>query len=544
MKHTITAATILAATLALSACGQSKSAKTTQQTLNIATTSGIKTMDPSHSFDATSMQVLGNTNEGFLQLGKHSAIEKELATKITTSKDGLTYTFTLRHNAKWNDGKTVDAQDFVYGWRRTADPKTKSEYSYLYSGIKNADAVMAGTKPVNSLGIKALGKYKVQVTLEHPISYFKLLMAMPIFYPQEQSAVKKYGDKYGTTAATTPYNGAFTLKSWNGTSDRWTLAANKNYWDKKNVKLNKVTFQVVKTPATGVTLFKSGKLDQTQLSGTTVAANKSNPNYTVQQFASMVYLQFNQKDSNATLKKAFNNLNIRRALSLSLNRQQFVKHVLADGSQAAKGFVTAGLANSPTTNEDFAKEAEVANSVSYSPSQAKKLWAKGLKEIGATSLSFELLSDDDDTTKSVTEYVQGQWQSVLGAKVTIRTVPKTTREAETAKGNFDVFVNNWGADFSDPITFLQLFATGNAGDAGGYSSAEYDKLINQINTTTAGAAERWQLMLKAEKLLMNNQVNIPIYQKSVPYLQSTKIKNLIVNSAGEFHNYKGVTIKN
>lgn len=524
----------------LAACGQQKSANTKNE-MKMSVTSDIATMDPSHASDTTSMQMLENTGEGFLQLGKNSKIEKELATKISVSKDQLTYTFDLRHDAKWSDGKALTAKDFVYGWQRTIDPKTASEYAYLYSGIKNADKIMNKQAPATSLGIKANGKYQVVVTLEHPISYFKLLTAMPTFYPQEQAAVKKYGKQYGTTAATSPANGPFKLAGWNGTNSSWKLVKNPKYWDKKHVKLSTVTFQTVKTPATGLNLYKSGKLDQTALVGTQVAANKSSKDFVLNKQASMTYVQFNmKKPSSEILKKAFNNVNIRKALSLSLNRKQFVKSVLADGSLAPKGFVTTDLAANPKTGEDFAKEAYVQSGVGYNKAEAKKLYAKGLKEIGATKLSFELMADDDEATKSVVEFIQGQWKSTLGADVTIRTVPKATRIQKSSDGDFDVTLSGWGADFSDPITFLNLYQTGNSGDAGGYSDATYDKLIDQINNSTGSAEDRWNLMVKAEKKLMTDQVTIPLYQKSVANLQSQKIKNLIVNTAGPLHNYKGV----
>lgn len=541
MKGKLLSGGLALTAILLAACGQQKSASNTKNEMKMSVTSDIATMDPSHASDTTSMQMLENTGEGFLQLGKNSKIEKELATKISVSKDQLTYTFDLRHDAKWGDGKALTAKDFVYGWQRTIDPKTASEYAYLYSGIKNADKIMNKQAPASSLGIKANGKYQVVITLEHPISYFKLLTAMPTFYPQEQWAVEKYGKKYGTTAATSPANGPFKLAGWNGTNSSWKLVKNSQYWDKKNVKLSTVTFQTVKTPATGLNLYKSGKLDQTALVGTQVAANKSSKDFVLNKQASMTYVQFNmKKPSSDLLKKAFNNVNIRKAMSLALNRKQFVKSVLADGSIAPKGFVTTDLAANPKTGEDFAKEAYVESGVGYNKAEAKKLYAKGLKEIGATKLSFELMADDDEATKSVVEFIQGQWKSTLGADVTIRTVPKATRIQKSSDGDFDVTLSGWGADFSDPVTFLNLYQTGNSGDAGGYSDATYDKLIDQINNSTGSASDRWDLMVKAEKKLMEDQVTIPLYQKSVANLQSQKIKNLIVNTAGPLHNYKGV----
>ncbi|ULQ48975.1 peptide ABC transporter substrate-binding protein [Liquorilactobacillus nagelii] len=536
--------TLVVCTGFLAACG-SKSSQS-KQVLNLAVSSDLETMDPSHASDTTSMQVLENTGEGFLQLGKDSKIEKELATKITTSKNGLNYTFDLRKNAKWSNGQPFTAKDFVYGWERTVNPQTASEYAYLYSGIKNADAIMNGKKNYRTLGIKAVNKYQVKVTLEHRISYFKLLMAMPVFYPQNQQAVEKYGSKYGTNSAKTVSNGPFVLKGWKGTNEKWKLVKNSKYWDKKQVHLSVISFQVVKSPSTGLNLFQTGKLDQTQLLGSQVASEKNSKNYVLNKSATSIYLQFNLKNpTDSDLKAALNNVNIRKALSLSLNRQQLTNKVLSDGSLPAKGFVTSGLAKNPKTGEDFASQAYVKDGVSYNKAQAKKYWEKGLKELGVSKLKVGLLSDDDDASKQTAEFIQSQWESLLpGLSVEVQSVPKTVRISRSEKGNFDIVISGWGADFSDPITFLNLYQAGNSGDAGGYDNAEYNQLIDQINNNPSNNEQvRWNNMVKAEKILMNDQVTIPLYQRSNSFLQSKKIKNLIVNTAGPAHNYKGVYLK-
>lgn len=536
--------TLVVCTGLLAACG-SKSSQS-KQVLNLAVSSDLATMDPSHASDTTSMQMLENTGEGFLQLGKDSKIEKELATKITTSKDGLTYTFNLRKDAKWSNGQPVTAKDFVYGWQRTVNPKTASEYAYLYSGIKNADAIMNGKKNYQTLGIKAVNKYQVQVNLEHRISYFKLLMAMPVFYPQNQQAVEKYGSKYGTNAAKTISNGPFVLKGWKGTNEKWQLAKNKNYWDKKQVHLTAINFQVVKSPSTGLNLFQTGKLDQTQLLGSQVASEKSSKNYVLNKSATSVYLQFNLKNpADSDLKAALNNVNIRKALSLTLDRKQLTNKVLSDGSLPAKGFVTSDLAKNPKTGTDFAAEAYVKDGVAYNKSAAKDYWTKGLKQLGVSKLKVSLLSDDDDASKQTAEFVQSQWESLLpGLSVDVQSVPKTVRISRSQKGNFDIVISGWGADFSDPVTFLNLYQAGNSGDAGGYNNPNYNQLIDEINNNPSNnESVRWDNMVKAEKILMNDQVTIPLYQKSNSFLQSKKIKNLIVNTAGPAHNYKKVYLK-
>ena len=243
-------AAVTLSALMLAACGSSSSSsKSTRKALSWTVASEIPTMDLSKATDATSFNQISNTMEGLYRLGKNSKLEKGLATSEKVSKDGLTYTYTLR-KSKWSDGTEVTAKDFVYSWRRTVNPKTASQYSYLFSGIKNADAIVAGKKSVNSLGIKAVGKYKLVITLERRIPYFDKLMGFAVFFPQSEKAVKKYGSKYGTASKYMIYNGPFVQKGWTGSNLSWKMVKNKYYWDKKSVKLNTITWSVQKTPST------------------------------------------------------------------------------------------------------------------------------------------------------------------------------------------------------------------------------------------------------------------------------------------------------
>lgn len=234
-------------------CGKSKQSSD-KQIIRTSIDSELTSVDLSKTTALNSFTVLNNVDEGLLRLGKNSKIEPGIAQSYKESKDGKTYTFNLRKNAKWSNGDPVTAQDFVYSWRRTLNPKTSSQYGYLFSGIKNADKIQANKAPVSSLGIKADGKYKLTVTLEDKLPFFKLLMGFPVFFPQDAKAVQKYGSQYGTSSDKQVYNGPFTLTKWTGTNLSWTLKKNPYYWDKKNVKLNQVKYSVVKDPTTGLNI--------------------------------------------------------------------------------------------------------------------------------------------------------------------------------------------------------------------------------------------------------------------------------------------------
>ena len=248
LKKVWTAGVVVAAAgLTLTACGSNKDASGTKnlaekQVLNWNEPSELPTMDPSKATDTISFDMMNNSMEGLYRIGKNSKIEPGIAKKTKVSKDGLTYTFTLRDDSKWSNGDPVVAKDFVYGWQRTLNPKTGSEYAYLYDGVKNANEVMEGKKPVDQLGIKAKGKHQLVVTLEKNVPYFKLLLGFPSFFPQNESVVKEAGAKYGTASKYMAYNGPFKLNKWTGSNLSWSLDKNDKYWDKKAVKLDQINF--------------------------------------------------------------------------------------------------------------------------------------------------------------------------------------------------------------------------------------------------------------------------------------------------------------
>ncbi|WP_047999323.1 peptide ABC transporter substrate-binding protein [Lactiplantibacillus herbarum] len=534
-----------ASVLFLAACGSNKSTSSSaKNTANWTESAELPTMDISKSTDVVSSNALNNTNEGLYRLGKNGKVTPGIAKSTTVSKDGKTYTFTLRKNAKWSNGDKVTAKDFVYGWQRTVNPKTASQYAYLYSGIKNADDIANGKKPVSSLGIKADGDYKLTVTLDKPIAYFDKLMGFINFFPQNEKVVKKYGSKYGTTSAAMVYNGPYKMTGWTGTNLSWTLKKNNDYWDKKNVKMSAINYQVVKDASTGLNLFNSNKIDFTTLSNEQVKNYKNDKNYLVRKTASTFYVELNRNDSDKTLAKAFKNQKIREALSLAINRKSYVNNTLGNGSTVSKGYVSEDLAKNPTTGKDFTSDAYVASAVEYDQAKAKKLFKEGMKEIGETKLNIKLLSDDTDGAKKSTEYIQGAWEKLPGLTVTNQNVPFKTRLSRSQAGNFDTVISAWNADFTDPISFLSLFTSDNSYNNGKYNSAAYDSAVKKAEGADANnETARWADMVAAEKQLMNDQGVIPIYQQATATLTRNNVKGIIYNTAGSNYNLKYMSVK-
>ncbi|MFC6163945.1 peptide ABC transporter substrate-binding protein [Lactiplantibacillus dongliensis] len=539
--------TVLAVTAAavflLTACGSKSSSSSSSATSgNLAKSQvlnwsengqDLSTLDPSLAIDVISGTMINNSQEGLYRLGKDSKATPGIATATKVSKDKKTYTFTLRKNAKWSNGDKVTAKDFVYGWRRTVNPKTASQYAYLYSGIKNADKITNGKAKPSTLGIKADGNYKLTVTLEKPMQYFKLLMGFVVFFPQNQHAVEKYGKDYGTSSSKMVYDGPFKMTGWQGTNSTWTLVKNNSYWDKKNVHLTKINDQVVKSTTTAFNLFQSGKLDVATLSGQQVKNEKNNSKLTIRKSSRLNYLEYNQKKV-----KALANKQVRQAMSMTLNRKELVNNVLGDGSVTPTGFVTAGLAKDPTTKKDFATENEVKASVTQNNAKAKTLWKQGLKELGKKKLTLTLTHDDTDQMKALSEYVQGQLEKELpGLTVKSVTVPYKTRISREVAGNFQLVISAWQADFADPISDLGIMTSTNDYNFGKWQNKQFDAAVKTANSTTS-TKKRWEALATAEKTIGTDQGVAPLSQNVVAQMVNPKLKGLVYNTAGINYNFK------
>lgn len=532
----------LALVTVLAACGKQSSQSTgsgkyaSSQVLNLSYPSSLDSIDISNMSGYGST---GNIFESLYRLGKNGSITPGLTKSTKVSKDGKTYTFTIR-NAKWSDGSKITAQDFVYSWKRTVTPATKSQYAYLFSGVKNADAIVAGKKSPDTLGVQAKGQHTFIVTLDKPITYFKKLMTYPLFGPISEKAVKKWGSKYATKAQYMLYSGPFKLTGWTGTNNKWQFVKNDQYWDKKAVHLQKINYTVNESTTTTLNLFQEKKLDLTQLSSEQVKNLKSNADYTTYPYSITAFLIYNFQDSNATIKKALNNKNIRQAISLSINRKTLVKNVIGDASTVSKTFVPQDLVKDPKNGKDFADESTVKNSTSYNKALAQKLWKQGLKETGIKKLSVTMLASNEESNKAITQYLKSALEKNLdGLTVNLSTIPDKVASSRAQSGNFDLYLSHWGADFTDPISHLQIMTNNSGYNYGKYNSSTYNALVKKAQNQDANkASARWQDMINAEKTIMQDQGITPLYQTNYSYLQNPKVKGIIHNTAGTQWNYK------
>ena len=535
-KKILATSTIILSAITLAACGNQSASQKKKQVLNWSETTQLSTQDPSLATDTTSFQALLNTGDGLYRLDKNNKPQLSLATKAKTSNNGKTYDFYLRKNAKWSNGDPITAKDFVYSYRRTVNPATKSQMAFYLYQIKNAQAINSGKKQPSSLGATAVSKYHLRVQLTRPLSYFKILLAWPLFFPQNQKVVQKYGKLYGTQAKYTVSSGPFTLTKWNGNNKVWSLVKNKNYWDAKDVKLSKVNEQVSESTTTSYNLFQAGKADETGLTGQQVASNKNKAGYHARLSSAIRRLELNQNKV-----KAFKDLKIRQAFSYAINRQQLANNILKDGSIPAKGFVPSGMGTNPKTGAQFENDAYVKSGVSYNLKKAKTLLQEGYKETGIKSIKVTLLASDDDSSKQTAEFLQSQLDRLPNVNISVQSIPFTQLISRQTAGNYEITIKNWQAVFGDPINFLDVFQKGSSYLNNGWNNNQFNKLLDQSeNVYGNDPVKRWDKLVAAEKILMKDQGTIPLIQVAHPQLLKTNVKGVSFNPTGVPYDFKNV----
>ncbi|MEG0497578.1 MAG: peptide ABC transporter substrate-binding protein [Carnobacterium sp.] len=520
-----------------SASGTSEKSKT-EQKLNLSVASELPTIDPALSQDTISFTALNQVMEGLYRLDTN---EKPVPALVEgepeVSVDRLTYHFTLKPDLKWSNGEALTAADFEYGWKRIVDPKTAANYSFVMTDIKNAEAILAGKAKVDDLGIEALNDLELKITLEKPIENFLKLITKPTFSPQKETFVAAQGSKFGTNSEAALYNGPFVLKEWDGTGLSWVYEKNDQYWDKENVALTTVTNQVIKETSTGLNLYNNGEIDSITLTGEFAQQYNQDPEFMAPLIAKSVYLELDHLNN-----PALKNENLRTALALAISREELADNIIANGSKALGGLITSGLVENPQTGEDFRKTS--GNYLEYEPKRASQLWTTAQKELGLTNIELQLVADDDEVTKKVSQYLQNKIEKHLpGLTITIKSVPFKNRIELGDNGDFDLLLSGWGADTNDTNNFLSLFLSDSVFNGGNYSNEEYDKLVvASMEEDSSNLEKKWENNLVAEKILMDDAAIIPLYQQAQAMLLRRTVHNYHVSQINSV-NLKYVSIE-
>lgn len=472
--------------------------------------------------------------EGLLTKDNEGKTQGGIAEKWESTPDGLKWTFYLR-DAKWSNGDKVTAQDFKAGWLRALDPKTAAENAYMLFMIKNAEDFNAGKKLADEVGIKVVDEKTLEVELNAPTPYFDDLVTFKAYMPLNEKYYKEVGDKYFTEAEYTISNGAYLLKKWEHDS-QLILEKNPNYWNAQNVKVENIVLKLIEDTTASFNAFKNGEIDVTKVTFQQAKEYKGKEELVTAKDGGIWYLLLNNNI------KPLNNIKIRQALEMGINKKELIDVVLEGSEKYPKTFVPTGI-GIRGLEKDFSEEVPTTLP-EFNLEKAKTLLAEGLKEEGLTAMpKLEVILADTGSTKAIGEYIQESLKKNLGVELDIAIVTGKERIARSKQRNYQIAVANWTGDFKDPITYLDIFDSTNKGaNRGDFKNARYDELSKLVKST-GDPAIRVPAMVEMEKIISEETPVITLFQRQKTYLVNPKVKGLgFVAIGGEF-NFRDLVIE-
>ena len=524
-------------------------------TLNIA--SEPQSIDPALNSAVDGAIMLGHMFEGLMKW-KDSEVETpgsdgtctnaeltegqaERYEKVVNDDGTVTYTFKIRSDARWSDGKPVTAGDFVYSWQRLVTPETAADYNYMIDSVVNANEIMAGDMDPTELAVSAPDDSTFVVTLTSDLPYFLEVCAFPATFPVRQDVTTKEdgtpNDQWTFDVATYLSNGPYKLTAWNHNSEI-VMEPNEQYYDVANLGPDKITFKLMDDQNAMLSGFNSGELDfiedvpQAELPSLIASGDLK-----IVDYIGTYYVCYQ------TQKAPFDDPRVRQAFTLAVNRTFIVDKVTQAGQVPANGFVPAGVYDAAgSTGDDFRTvggayysiEGDADYSYEANCEKARELLAEAGYPNGENFPVVEYLYNTSDAHKAVAEALQNMWETELGVKVTLNNQEWAVFLQTRKDGNYSIARNGWLADYNDPMSFLDMWLTGGGNNDAQYANADYDAKIQEAKNTTDPAA-RMQLMHDAEDIIMGQDWALnPLYFYTQKYMLSDRVGDMFYTPLGYF----------
>ena len=485
------------------------------------------TIDPNLNTLNVVSAMLFHTFESLTKIDSNGNVAAGMAESWDISEDGRVYTFHLRTNAKWSDGKPLTAHDFEYSWKRVVNPEVAAKYSSMMEMIKNGKEVNEGKINYNDFAVKALDDYTFEVNLVDPASYFlEFITTVGIFSPVRKDIIEQYGDDWTLKPETFICNGPYRMSE--RVMDQYILfEENTNYYASNETIAKKLRFLSMSDPSTAIAGIRSGSIHFSALEPPSTEIDRlKEENYVVlKDGVGTYYLSLNI--TNEVLKDK----RVRHALSLAIDRNYLVSNVTMGGQAAARGFVpnTIGGINAPFREEsgDLIDIYDYQNNIQT----AKDLMAEAGYPNGENFPVLELRVSPG-LHANVGEAVQNMWKSNLNIDITLKIDEYPLVVQYLLENNYDIGSMAWNADYRDPMTMLEIMLTGNSFNYGAFSNPQYDKLVSDAKKTSDNVA-RMNYMINAEKILIDEMPLIPLYHRAFTLMVNPKLNGIVYNALGK-----------
>lgn len=537
-KLALVLAAAMISTTVLAGCGGSGTAETKpagdQSTAAEGSTGGLNTLavqigpDP-ETIDPTLNSAIDGANlilyafESLLTFDKDNKIVPGQAETYDVSDDGMTYTFHLRDGLKWSDGTDFTAEDFVYTFKRMADPQTAAPYGYdMLCMVKGYDEAANGN--LDALGVSAPDAKTFVVELGTPCVYFEKICASPTMSPVQKATIEANGDGWAVDAATYIGNGPYKIKEW--VPGSFILyEKNPNYWNASAITFDEIKFALMEDSNASFSAYKTSELQMIKdVPSEEVPSLLGGDDFMIDPIMGTYYISFNTK------KEPFNNEKVREALSLAIDRKYIAETVTQGTYNPATNFVGPGIsdAEAGSSYEEVTLQNNGANFFNVDNydadlQKAKDLLAEAGYPDGKGFPTVEYMTNEAKYHKPIAEYLQSAWKE-LGVNVEIKIVEWGVFTPTRRNGDFEIARNGWVYDYDDPSNMLNLFETSNGNNDGKYSNPEFDALVAKARNT-ADKAEHYALLHDAENLLLKDAAMAPLAYENDFWLQTTKLKN-------------------
>jgi len=476
-------------------------------TINIGNGGEPQDLDPAITTGVPEDRIIMQLFEALVSLDpKTTEPVPGVAESWTMSKDGKTYTFKIRQNAKWSNGDPMTANDFVYSWRRLVDPNTAAEYAYQGYYFKNGEDINKGKiKDLTQLGVRAVDDHTLEVSLNNPTPFFLGLLSHHSLFPVHKATVEKFGKQF-TRPGNLVSNGPFMLDTWE-TNKMVSLKKNPNYWDQEKVALQRANFFVTENLTTEEKMFRTGQLHVTYevpyekldfWKADKTGVFRSEP------YIGVYYYLLN------TAKAPLNDKRVRKALNYGIDRTALVEKVVKGNQAPANAFTPPGTGG-------YTAKAEMPVDGSRIAEAKKLLKEAGYGEGGKPLPPLEVLYNTHEGHKKTAEALQEMWKKNLGIDVKIYNQEWKVYLDSMHNQNYQIARRGWIADYNDPNAFLDLFLTGGGNNNTGFANKTYDGLIKKAGETQ-DPAKRLAIFQEAESLLLDELPCIPLYYYKKNYL--------------------------